>query len=50
MPNVFVELFFLLQLLTSRTPVAPEEEEEEPSVCVLKPGEEEEEFVSGCAL
>ncbi|XP_062325661.1 codanin-1 isoform X2 [Osmerus eperlanus] len=36
-PNVFVELFFLLQLLTSRTPVAPEEEEEEPSVCVLKP-------------
>ncbi|CAL8284487.1 unnamed protein product [Lota lota] len=34
-PNIFLELFFMVQLLTSRSP--PTTEEEELSVCVVKP-------------
>ena len=35
-PNIFLELFFMVQLLTSRSAATTEEEEQ--SVCVVKPG------------
>ncbi|XP_057716347.1 codanin-1 isoform X2 [Corythoichthys intestinalis] len=35
LPNVFLELFFVMQLLTSRSPHTPDEDDEEHSKCAL---------------
>lgn len=38
-PNVILELFFVLQLLTSRTPPITDEEEEDQRLCLVRTGE-----------
>ena len=36
-PNIFLELFFVMQLLTSRSPHSQSDEEQE-SLCAVNPG------------